>query len=88
MKSRNLALPYKWLPVIDEDLCTGCGQCVEACAPKCLYIVDGVATLLCADACPSDEHCVSACPERAIGMQWIPTRGNRSLGKWKLTKPI
>jgi len=76
---------YKWLPVIDEDLCTGCGLCVEACTPSCLAIADGVATLMCADTCGSEEHCIPVCPEAAIRMQWIPLRGNTEVGKWAFT---
>jgi formate hydrogenlyase subunit 6/NADH:ubiquinone oxidoreductase subunit I len=37
---------YKWVPVIDEDRCTGCRNCVEACGPNCLELVDGVAVLV------------------------------------------
>ena len=34
---------YKWVPVVDEEHCTGCGLCVEACGPCCLEIVDDIA---------------------------------------------
>jgi len=78
-------LADKWLPVVDEDLCTACGRCVEACGPRCLYLVDGVAVLLYPTTCGSEEHCIAACPEDAIHMQWVPTSGDRNVGKWKGT---
>ena len=74
---------YKWLPVIDEELCTGCGLCVEACSPKCLSIVYRVAMLMCNTTCGSEGHCSAACPEDAIHMQWIPM-WNMNLGKWTI----
>lgn len=75
---------HKWLPVIDEELCTGCGLCVKACGPQCLGIVDGVAILLSAETCGSEEHCIAACAEDAIHMQWIPIRGDQSIGIWQI----
>ena len=76
---------YKWIPVVDEDTCTGCGLCVEACGPNCLGIVVGIAMLLCAQTCGSEEHCIAECPEDAIHMQWIPMSGIDDIGKWKVT---
>lgn len=40
-----MTLGYKWAPVVGEDLCTGCGVCVDACGPRFLEIADGVAVL-------------------------------------------
>ena len=74
---------YKWMPVIDEDLCTGCGACVEACGPRCLDILDGVAVLSRPHTCGSEEHCIEPCPEACIRMAWVPLNGDRSVGKWK-----
>jgi MinD superfamily P-loop ATPase len=73
----------KWIPVIDEDACTGCGLCVEACAPSCLSIFDEIAILLCAQACGSEEHCVAVCPDDAVHMPWMPMPGDTQLGIWK-----
>ena len=36
---------------IDEEKCTGCGQCVTACAEGAIAIVDGKARLV------SDTYC-------------------------------
>lgn len=73
---------YKWIPVIDEDVCNGCGLCVEACGPQCLQIVKGIAVLSSLNACGSEEHCIAACPDDAIHMQWVPARGDLAVGKW------
>ena len=72
----------KWLPVIDEEACTGCGLCVEACGPNCLGVVADIAMLLNAGTCGSEEHCIAVCPEDAIHMQWIPMNGDQDVGKW------
>lgn len=77
---------YKWLPVIDEELCTACGACVEACGPQCLSLVEkSYVVLLHPDKCGSEEHCIAPCPELCISMQWLPFEGSKDRGKWKVT---
>jgi NAD-dependent dihydropyrimidine dehydrogenase PreA subunit len=61
----------KWVPVVDEDLCTGCGGCVEACGVQALTIEDRVAVLSRPDACVSDARCIAPCPADAIHMAWV-----------------
>jgi heterodisulfide reductase subunit A-like polyferredoxin len=48
---------------VDEDLCIGCGDCVEYCQFGALEVVDGLNRVdyekcmgcgVCADVCPSD----------------------------------
>ena len=73
----------KWLPVVDEDLCTGCAACVEACGPKSLEIRDGVAELPRPDTCGSEEHCIAPCPTAAIQMRWVAAVGDKTRGKWR-----
>ena len=75
---------HKWLPVIDEDICTGCNLCVEACGPQCLGIVDEIAVLLSANACGSEEHCIAVCRDDAIHMQWLPMGKDTNIGKWRI----
>lgn len=74
---------YKWVPIVDENLCTGCGACVEACGPRCLEILDNVAVLIRPNDCGSEEHCIKPCPESCIRMAWVLTSGDFSVGEWK-----
>jgi|GEM_PF-888943 Na+-translocating ferredoxin:NAD+ oxidoreductase RNF subunit RnfB len=76
----------KWLPVISEDLCTGCGLCVAACGPACLEVSNRIAVLERPADCGSEEHCIAACPEDAIQMDWLPSEGDRNFGVWRLEK--
>lgn len=57
-------------PQIDEALCTGCGQCVEACPSAALALVDGRARLVDAEACGYCADCEDLCPQGAIGLPY------------------
>jgi ferredoxin len=43
---------------IDEDKCTGCGECVPACAEGAIQIVDGVARLMADNLCDGLGACL------------------------------
>lgn len=77
---------FKWVPVVDIDYCTGCGECVDACGPQCLEIVNNVAVLIRADICGSEEHCIEPCPEDAIHMEWAEIWGDERVGKWHIVR--
>ncbi len=51
---------------IDEELCTGCGQCVIDCAEGALKIVDGKAKLVGEILCDGLGACLSGCPTGAL----------------------
>ena len=51
---------------IDEDLCTGCGECVPACAEGALQIVDGKARMLAEKYCDGLGACLGECPTGAL----------------------
>lgn len=74
---------YKWLPVIDQDLCTGCTACVDACGPKSLLMVDRLPVLVRPDTCGSEEHCIAPCPMGAIRMTWLEFSGDTKRGRWR-----
>ncbi len=51
---------------IDEDRCTGCGQCVLACAEGAIEIVDGKARVIKESFCDGLGACIGECPEGAL----------------------
>jgi ferredoxin len=51
---------------IDEERCTGCGECVSACAEGALAIIDGKARLVSENYCDGLGACLGECPEGAL----------------------
>ena len=74
---------YKWVPVIDSNVCTGCQECVYACGPNCLEVFEGTVILSKSDRCGSEEHCIAPCPVGGIEMQWVEMICDESVGRWK-----
>lgn len=54
---------------IDEEKCTGCGACAEACHENAIGMVDGKAKLLRDDYCDGLGDCLPACPADAISFE-------------------
>ncbi|MFX1297532.1 MAG: ATP-binding protein [Promethearchaeota archaeon] len=51
---------------IDEDLCTGCGNCVVDCAEGALKVIDGKARVINEIFCDGLGACISGCPVGAL----------------------
>ena len=53
--------------IIDEDKCTGCGDCVDACPSECYSEpANEKANVSAVDECVGCKACESQCPEEAI----------------------
>jgi NAD-dependent dihydropyrimidine dehydrogenase PreA subunit len=54
---------------IDEETCTGCGQCASGCPEGALQVIDGKARLVSAILCDGLGACIGTCPEGAISVE-------------------
>jgi ferredoxin len=59
------------VPIIDLQLCNGCGKCVEVCPTKALSMKDGEAIVDSPEACGYFGLCESVCPVQAISRPFI-----------------
>ena len=51
---------------IDEERCTGCGQCVLDCAEGAIALVEGKARIVADIYCDGLGACLAGCPENAL----------------------
>jgi len=56
------------LPTIIDDLCTGCGDCVESCPTGALELQAGKAALVRPADCIYCGDCETLCPQGAIAL--------------------
>jgi NAD-dependent dihydropyrimidine dehydrogenase PreA subunit len=54
---------------IDEELCTGCGQCVPGCHEGALQVIDGKVRMVSELMCDGLGACIGDCPEGAITIE-------------------
>ena len=56
------------LPLIDGRVCTGCGECVDACVTGVLGIVRGQSTIIRPELCSYCGDCEEACSNEGIAL--------------------
>ncbi|MFW9807120.1 MAG: ATP-binding protein [Candidatus Thorarchaeota archaeon] len=77
---------------IDEDLCTGCGNCVPGCAEGALQVIDGKARVVSESFCDGLGACLGECPEGALTLREVETvpfdedGANENIRKTRLAK--
>lgn len=59
-----------WLPLIDAQRCSGCGDCVSACPTGALHHVAGTSVLIDPPACDYCAKCETICPDEAISLPY------------------
>ncbi|MFA5269482.1 MAG: 4Fe-4S dicluster domain-containing protein [Methanoregula sp.] len=67
MSEREKSMKRKIIS-IDEDKCTGCGQCIPDCPEGALQLLDGKARLVSDIFCDGLGACIGTCPEGAISV--------------------
>jgi len=66
---------HNFLPEIDAEACTGCGDCVMVCEAAALALEAGKVTLARPDRCEYDGRCEPVCPTGAIQLPYIIVLG-------------
>lgn len=54
---------------IDQELCNGCGLCIDACHEDAIALIDGKATLIRDDYCDGLGNCLPVCPANALSFE-------------------
>lgn len=54
---------------IDEEKCTGCGECIPSCVEGALQIIDGKCRLISELLCDGLGACIGHCPEGAMTIE-------------------
>jgi MinD superfamily P-loop ATPase len=57
------------IPVLNENRCTGCGDCVRVCPVDCLEMLGSIPWLPRPQDCLSCELCVLVCPVDALQLR-------------------
>ena len=52
-------------PKIDEEICTGCGVCIDECSSSCLELIDDKCVLMKPNDCTECGNCENACSVEA-----------------------
>jgi ferredoxin len=54
---------------VDQNRCTGCGNCIKACLTGALQLVDGKSRLIDERRCDGFGSCIAVCPNNAISLE-------------------
>lgn len=72
-KRGKMEMHFSGTPLIDHDLCIGCGQCVKNCNNQGVNVVEGPEgrkAYIDEDKCLGCGYCFAYCPKGAISPKW------------------
>ncbi|MDI3539546.1 MAG: hypothetical protein PWQ52_669 [Methanolobus sp.] len=55
--------------IVDKELCTGCGVCVDSCPVEAISMTDEDLAFVDPDTCVDCGDCVDVCPVEAISLK-------------------
>ena len=58
-----------WKITVDDDKCTGCGECVDSCPGEVYELKDGKAVPVDVDECHGCHTCEAVCDEEACHIE-------------------
>ena len=58
-------------PIVDEDLCKGCEECVDVCPVEVYEMVNGKSSPVNAEECLGCESCIEVCEAGAITVEEV-----------------
>lgn len=61
------------IPIINKEICTGCGGCIEICPPLAILLKDEKAQIE-AEFCEECGFCAAHCPMDAISIPFPMSR--------------
>ena len=64
-----LLVPFKWIFVVDNAKCNGCGNCLSSC-PQGALTMSGPDAYIDPELCNGCGNCVYYCPRNAIFKEW------------------
>jgi NAD-dependent dihydropyrimidine dehydrogenase PreA subunit len=60
-----------YLPRIDQEKCTQCGECIDVCPADVLEADETQTNVVSPADCLGCESCISVCPEEAVTVEEI-----------------
>jgi heterodisulfide reductase subunit A-like polyferredoxin len=66
-----MLVPSRYRAVIDGDICTGCGLCVEDCPMGVITIDEQNIAMIDAEACIGCGVCTHVCPTDTISLKAV-----------------